>query len=177
MTCPRRTGGEVSAGPGRGGGSAAGLRGMAGGEACVRTREPAVWDRCALARWRSAARQPRDRAERVGDAKAAALPYRKEAREAGGGPSPWVGLRGLPSGPGQRPEGVARPIWARPLRPLEHDTRLRGRGRPTYPLSVPSALEGWPKPWLRSPGSAARIRPLGLVQISRILQLRHRKKE
>lgn len=133
----------------------------------MRTREPEVWDRCALARWRSAARRPRDRAERVGDVKAAALPYRKEAREAGGGPSPGVGLRGLPSGPGQRAEGVARPIWVRPLRPLGDGGRPGGRGRPS--VSLPYVFEGWPKPWQQSPVSATRIWPLGLVQISLIL--------
>lgn len=112
---------------------------MARDEACVRTREPEVWDRCALARWRSAARRPRDRAERVGDVKAAALPYRKEA-----------------------------------LRPLGDGERPGGRGRPS--VSLPYALQGWPKPWLQSPVNAAPIWPLGLVQISLILQLRHRKK-
>lgn len=66
------------------------MRGMVRGEACVRTREPEVWDRCALARWRSAARRPRDRAERVGDVKAAALPYRKEAPS-----GPWGMVGGL----------------------------------------------------------------------------------
>lgn len=82
----------------------------------MRTREPEVWGPLCpsqVAFGSTAAAGP-SRAERVGDAKAAALPYRKEAREAGGGPSPGVGLRGLPSGPGQPAEGVARPMWARP---------------------------------------------------------------
>lgn len=148
----------------------------------MRTREPEVSDgRRPPARpdgWRSAAQRPRDRGERVGDGKAAALPHRKEAREAGGGPAPGVGLRGLPPGQGQPREGVARPLWARLLRPLGKRRRSRGRGSDPL-LSAPRGL-------LSTPGSCLQWVPLGfgqwawesldpLARISLILELRHEK--
>lgn len=95
--------------------------------------------------------------ERAGDAKAAALPHRKEARQAGGGPSPGVGLQGASPGAGPAAEAGARPPWARLLRPL-------GKGGGPGPRLRPllSALGGSPRPWAAVVSAPARIGPVGL---------------